>query len=178
MHTMPNALPLLPRRLPGPPPSGRPAVLMLALCLGATAAQAQTDDGLRRCRSLADAAARLACYDALADGVAAARNGTAAGSATTAAAAQPPTARAQQFGLDKPSDDLEFIESSIAGRFEGWGARSMFRLANGQIWQIADDSEAFAMLDNPRVRVRRGSLGSYYLEVEGVRRAPRVRRVH
>ncbi|MFN0186847.1 MAG: hypothetical protein ACKVQR_23795 [Aquabacterium sp.] len=143
-------------------------------------AGAQPDDGLRRCRSLADAAARLACYDALADATAAARAGGAAGAATTAAAtaAASPLVQTGQFGLEQRTDELAFIESSIAGRFEGWGARSMFRLANGQIWQIADDSEAFAMVDNPRVRIRRGALSSYYLEVEGVRRAPRVRRVH
>ena len=69
------------------------------------------------------------------------------------------------------------IESYIAGRFEGWEAKSNIKLANGQVWQIADDSRRYLTMNDPKVRIRRGALGAFYLEFEKSNISPRVRRV-
>ena len=72
---------------------------------------------------------------------------------------------------------LEAIESHIPGHFEGWEPRSRIRLANGQIWQISDDSRRYHDIQNPKVSVRRGALGAFYLEIEGTNSSPRVKRL-
>jgi hypothetical protein len=45
------------------------------------------------------------------------------------------------------------------------------------VWEIVDGSTAVYRLHSPKVRVSRGLLGSYFLEIEGVAQAPRVKRV-
>lgn len=148
------------------------AALLLALASQAAWAD---PDALRRCRALADAAARLACYDAIATPAAAAAAAAAPGAAPATAPAGGPSAA--RFGLPEEPSPVDRIESRIAGRFEGWGPRDRIRLANGQVWQVADDSRGAYWLDSPRVVVRRGALGSFLLEIEGVRALVRVRRI-
>ena len=152
----------------------RPAVLSAAmLLLGATAAQAD-DAAFRRCRALGDAAQRLACYDALPLSA-----GPAAGTTSAAGAPIPPRQAAEQFGIEHRGFDqrLEVIESSINGRFDGWGPKDRITLANGQVWQVIDDSRGAMDKTNPKVRVRRGALGAFFLEIEGTNRSPKVKRV-
>jgi hypothetical protein len=43
--------------------------------------------------------------------------------------------------------------------FEGWRPNERIRLANGQVWQIADDSSSLLQRRDPKVTVRRGALG-------------------
>lgn len=153
-------------------------VLALALlALHAMPAWGQ-DEGLRRCRALADAGARLACYDAL-------PLASRPASVTEPPAAAAPAPTAAGFGLPAAPEALERIESRFEGldkglnngRFEGWGPRTRFRLANGQVWQVVDDSSASYWLPDPKVVVRRAALGSFVLEIEGAKRTVRVRRV-
>jgi hypothetical protein len=147
-------------------------IVAVALLLALASQAAWADpDALRRCRALADDAARLACYDAIATPAAAA---AAAPGAAPATAGGPSAAR---FGLPEEPSPVDRIESRIAGRFEGWGPRDRIRLANGQVWQVADDSRGAYWLDSPRVVVRRGALGGFLLEIEGVRALVRVRRL-
>lgn len=142
------------------------------------------DDGLRRCRAIADSAARLSCYDALP---------SASGPSRPAAPpkAVPPghspfrdpprSPPAERFGLEyqaKPTEpEVATIESTIPGRFEGWRPNTRIRLANGQVWQVIDETSRYVVLDNPKVVVRRGVLGAFFLDIEGDNRSPRVRRV-
>jgi len=134
------------------------ALFALLLVSGAAAA----DDALLRCRAITDPAARLACYDAL-----------------PAATAAPQAAAPERFGLPRVSTEpkLDVIESRIPGRFQGWGPNSRIELANGQVWQVTDDSRGVYDLDNPKVSIRRGVLGAFYLEIEGQSRSPKVRRL-
>ena len=120
-----------------------------------------TDAGLVRCRGIADATARLACYDALVPA-----------ESTT-------VARADEFGLPPtlPTETVQAVDSHIPGRFTGWAAKTRFKLANGQVWEVSDGSTGVYDLIDPRVRVRRGALGSFYLEIHGQNRSPSVRRV-
>lgn len=139
--------------------------------------------GLRRCRGVTDSAARLACYDALPLPVPGARSAEAPRAAAPAQVAPkvaPRTTPAERFGLEHQAAALEqadMIESRIAGRFEGWGPKSLIRLANGQVWQVVDDTSRMIPRDNPKVTIRRGILGAFYLDIEGDNRSPRVRRV-
>ena len=82
-----------------------------------------------------------------------------------------------RFGLEAPRPEPSAISTRIDGPFEGWGPRTRFKLANGQVWQVTDDSSAAYNLLNPQVTVRRAAFGSFVLEIEGANRTPRVRRV-
>lgn len=165
-----------------PPAPILPVLILLTLAPPAALAD---PSALRQCRALADAAARLACYDAIAlpTGGAAAPGPAAAPSPAPApapVAAPAASTLAARFGLPeerRPADHVERIESRIEGRFEGWAPRGLIRLANGQVWQVTDDSRGAYWLDSPRVVVRRAALGSYMLEIEGVRAHVRVRRL-
>jgi hypothetical protein len=73
-----------------------------------------------------------------------------------------------QFGLVRevaPVVDLPAIESTIPGHFDGWYPNRRIRLANGQVWQVADGSSRVYDLDNPKVTIRRGVLGAFYLDL-------------
>jgi hypothetical protein len=150
------------------------------------------DAGLMRCRAIGDSAARLACYDALAKQVegrfgqpkASAPTVAAPAASAPAASAPAPTApaapsqTAAAFGLENRQPlELQSIRSHIPGRFEGWKANSRIQLANGQVWQITDGSSVMMWLENPKVEVRRGALGSFFLDIENDKRSPRVKRI-
>jgi hypothetical protein len=146
---------------------------LLVLMLVSSAALA--DDGaMLRCRQLTDATARLSCYDAISLGVPAA-------AAAPVAAATSKAKLEQDFGKEqlRSSEKIDHIESSVAGPFEGWVPNQRIRLVNGQVWQIADDSseETFTVLNNPKVIIERGAMGAIYMDIDGVRTAPRVRRI-
>ncbi len=160
---------------------------LIALSLAALPALAQ--DSLQRCRAMTDGAARLACYDALADAArvpvqpvapaAAARVAPAAIAATAAPAAATARTGEAAFGLpeSKRPDSVQSVESSVGPRFDGWGPNSRIRLANGQVWQVVDGTSV-ALPEGPRkVSVKRGALASFYLDFEGLKTSPRVRRV-
>lgn len=135
-------------------------------------AAALADDGaMFRCRGLAEAAARLACYDALPLPSVAVK----AAPAVAAIAPQTPA----QFGLESKTAKTELgaIESRIVGRFEGWSAGSRIKFENGQVWQVSDDSSRYLDLNNPKIVVRRGALGVFYLEIDGTNHSPKVRRL-
>ncbi|MBX3717410.1 MAG: hypothetical protein KF738_15540 [Burkholderiales bacterium] len=151
-------------------------VLSLLLLLAAATSALADDAGIQRCRAIKDAAARLACYDAIVVGAPAAAPAAARAPAPAAPAAAPAK---EQFGFEHKQEILkvEAIESTIPGRFEGWRANENIRLANGQVWQVVDDSRASLWMENPNVRVRRGALGAFYLEIAGTNRSPRVRRL-
>jgi hypothetical protein len=137
------------------------------------------DAGLARCRAITDAAARLACYDALPPGeTRSAPAGAGQAQPQPQPAAKPPPAAT--FGLEErvpPKDMLDQIDSQIQGKFEGWLPNSFFKLANGQVWQVADGSTRYYDLESPKVQIRRGVLGAFYLNLDGDNRTVRVRRV-
>jgi hypothetical protein len=99
--------------------------------------------------------------------------------APAVAAAPASTAAAAGFGLEQQARKTEAqeVESEIIGLFEGWGPKHVIRLANGQLWQIVDGSSAVLYLKNPKVKVRRGMLGTFVLEFEASNETARVRRL-
>lgn len=152
----------------------RPLFLVIALLLLGFGAAHAADADLLRCRTLAEAAARLACYDAIAVGAAAP-----SGAAAAAAPAAAPAPKGGDFGIEyrTPANAPEQIQSRILGLFEGWGPRTLLRLENGQVWQVVDDSRAVIDRRDPVVRISRGALGAFIFEVDGRKSSARVKRV-
>lgn len=159
-------------------------VLFLLMATGG--AMAADDAALLRCRAVAEASARLACYDAIP-----ARAASAAATAPVAApaarvaapAAAPAPAMNQAFELQstvrKQAQEASntTLASTIVGKFEGWDRGTLIKLSNGQVWRVEDDSSEVVYLDSPKATLRLGALGAVYIEIEGARGAPRVRRV-
>ena len=153
------------------------AFLLLSLFLVSGAALAD-DTAMRACRTLTDSAARLGCYDRI----------ELSASATTSIAAAAPAAPVltpqQAFGLAPAAmavqapAHIDSIESTIVGTFAGWGPNTRFTLANGQVWRVADGSEAtLTPTVNQKVVIKRNFIGTIFLQVEGTNSSPKVRRV-
>lgn len=161
--------------------------LLLLLVASGTATAADAD--LLRCRAIADVAGRVACYDAIPVAAAPAARTAAPVAAPIAAVAPSPAAPvapvatpAANFGLSavqmRKADEPNFIESTLLGRIDGWGPTTQFRLANGQVWRVADDSAgSVTEIENPKVKITRNAIGTMFLEIEGTNQAPRVRRL-
>ena len=147
------------------------AFVLLFLVSGAALAD---DAAMRACRTTTDGAARLACYDKIE-----------LAAAPVAAVAAPALTPQQSFGLPPAPMDvqkaparIESITSTIVGNFDGWDPNTKFTLANGQVWRIADGSEAvLPPSTNQRVTITRNFIGTLFLKVEGSNQSPKVRRV-
>jgi hypothetical protein len=161
----------------------------LTLLLWPALASAQ-DAALRQCRALTDTSARLTCYDAIAlpvpvpvpmpapvPAAVPMPAPAAAPGPVPAPAAMPAATLEAQFGLPSAVDRVERIVTRFEGRFEGWRAKERIRLANGQVWQVVDDSQGVYDLQNPTVTIRRGALGRFVLDIQGAGKTPTVRRV-
>ena len=57
------------------------------------------------------------------------------------------------------------IETQIDGSFDGWVGDTVFRLANGQIWQQVSPSAKYATAQSPKVTITRAP---YLMHVDGV----------
>lgn len=80
-------------------------------------------------------------------------------------------------GLQKQRSIPVKITSRIDGAFKGWSGRTEFRLENGQVWRQAERSQFVASALNPLVTIEKGSLGAYYLRIEGHRSRVKVERI-
>ncbi|MES2259596.1 MAG: hypothetical protein V4724_13790 [Pseudomonadota bacterium] len=153
------------------------ALFLLLLVSGSALAD---DAALLRCRGQADGASRLACYDAIQLGAPMPAASAAVGTVAVQPAAVSRKELEQNFGMEavKAPVKLDEIDSSIVGQFDGWRPNQQIKLANGQVWRVVDGSEGITpLLDNPKVKIVRGTLGSMYLEIDGTNRSPKVRRV-
>ena len=76
-------------------------------------------------------------------------------------------------------DKAEIFEARLKGVFRGWSGKTMFTLENGQRWQQANPGEYTPVReeDAPRVKIYPGTLGSYWMEIEGHRQRVRVKPV-
>ena len=142
--------------------------LLLMLACGPAMAD---DAAILKCRTLAESTLRLACYDAVVIGPGPSR---AAPAAVAPVASR--QAMEQSFGLTPKAAPIDSIESTIPGKFEGWGPNQQIRLANGQVWRVADDSSAIVYGTNLKVKLERGSFGTTFLVIEGSNRSPKVKR--
>lgn len=151
------------------------------LVFAAMSSLVQAGDGLggHECRTITDATARLACYDAAFGKP----EGAASGTAASVASARGP----EEFGLTHaaikardPEKAKEILPESITGAVTeiGWRPTGeiVVTLDNGQIWvQLETDSKVRIKVGDT-VRIKKGSLGSYLL-VTPSRVATRARRL-
>ena len=164
--------------------------LLLAAAAPGAALSADLDQNLQSCAAVADAAARLACYDALAHRAPALAAPSPAAPPAPAAAPAPapapaPEARFGTEGMSHPPaaeapQDVSKIETHLAGSFNGWKPGTEFELTNGQVWKCTSDDSAYYpdIPDGPAVVIRRGFFtGSYWMEIAGVARKIKVRRL-
>lgn len=97
-----------------------------------------------------------------------------ASAATAPAAAAPASADMRGFDLNAGRSE---IRSEIVGSFTGWSGRTVFRLANGQVWQQSEN-DAFAVnLESPGVVIEPAAFGTWLLKVDGYNRSVRVKRI-
>lgn len=74
----------------------------------------------------------------------------------------------------KAPDANEALEVRLKGDFRGWRKGTVFDLENGQRWQhIEGEDYVTPPVPSPVVRIKPGMLGTFWMEVEGVR--PRVK---
>jgi hypothetical protein len=156
--------------------------LAALVCAGA----AQADSAaLQRCRIIPEAAARLACYDAIALPGIGSRAGWGAPVPTAPVAgpgARQPAAGADPaagFGFEQRSAQAaaDRLESRIVGKVQEFVQGTRLRLENGQVWQVSETAAGFYNLDNPKVAITRGVLGNFLMSIDGVNATPRVRRI-
>lgn len=77
------------------------------------------------------------------------------------------------FGSNEP------ITSSIVGEFRGFGGKGKsFTLENGQVWEQTEAASlAGARKTDPKVSIRPGMLGVWYMKIDGYNTQAKVRRV-
>ncbi len=90
----------------------------------------------------------------------------------------------QRFGAEQLTSEpavgsegeVDRISSTIKGAFTGWEGSTVFRLANGQIWQQRVSGRYRYRADNAAVTIERGRFG-YYLQVDETGRKVGVKRL-
>jgi hypothetical protein len=156
------------------------AAVLAVPAIGATppAPSAKTVVTLQSCRTLADAAARLVCYDRAVDALSAA---TASGDVVIVERTEVRKARKGLFGFTLPridflsgkpgnaedaADEKELNTVITTSREIGYG-KWRFTVEGGAIWETV---EASMRLRDPvpgrKVLIERGSLGAYFVTVE------------
>jgi len=79
----------------------------------------------------------------------------------------------------KVSKDEATIYSSIVGSFDGWNAKgTLFKLANGMIWQqVENDSFSIPAVNDPDVVIEKGRFNKWHLSVVGHKSKVAVKRI-
>lgn len=85
--------------------------------------------------------------------------------------------QADRRGLPDAKND-EPIKSRLTGNFDGWSGNTRFELENGMVWQQSDSgSYSVSSRSRPEVTITPGFLGSWYLQVDGMNRRVKVKRI-
>ncbi|PPT77810.1 hypothetical protein XaplCFBP3122_03930 [Xanthomonas arboricola pv. populi] len=72
----------------------------------------------------------------------------------------------------------EPIESTIVGEFKGFSKGRVYTLANGQDWEQTDAATLSGVRkEAPKVKIKPGLVGVWYLQIEGYNTQAKVRRV-
>ena len=158
-----------------------------SLLAGAGTAAAQVEDRLADCARIAGSTERLECYDTLSKARGAATtdfwNRTfgpdASKKAPPAGTSAPAPDPVTQFGFsdERGGDAAQQVQSRYDGEFTGWSGNTLFRLENGQVWKQAQSGRVSARATRPKITIKRGALGGYRMNVEGLDDSIRVERV-
>jgi hypothetical protein len=68
--------------------------------------------------------------------------------------------------LKTSRDEPGSIHTTIVGKFTGWSGSTIFKLANGQVWQQSSPDDYETEMQNPEVVIKKLSLG-YLLTLPG-----------
>ena len=68
------------------------------------------------------------------------------------------------------------IETQMDGDFEGWDGETLFKLANGQIWQQASYAYTYHYAYRPKVLIYKNG-ATYRMKVDGVTETISVKRI-
>ncbi len=169
-------------------------IAILPLCLFGTAptGAADTKDArpaifqkLVDCRTQADAALRLACYDAQ---VAALDDAETKKELVVVDKAQMKQARKSLFGFSLPKislfgggddaddeEELKVLETTVADARQMNDGNWRIRLPDGVYWRQMEAKDIFAPKSGDKIRIRRASMGSYLASING-RAAFRIKR--
>lgn len=159
------------------------AVLLVQLPLSNHADPTDGND----CTRIGDETQRLACYDEFFERTAVdtAENAdtepTNRESSEASSGPQAESAAAAKFGAEQiEMSPVTSIEARLVGDFMGWTGKTVFTLDNGQVWRQTNnyirDYIPRDPIPAPKVTISRGRLGSYNLQVEGVKRIVQVKR--
>lgn len=156
-----------------------------AIAADKTAAPPQTYQDLVQCKSIADAAQRLSCYDAQIEKL---EKAAASGEVVVTDRASVREAKRGLFGFRMPSlgifglgdqdqDELTSIDGMVsAARQFGYGYWRV-TLADGSVWEQVDTERlVFDPAKGSKVKIYRGALGTFRMNIDG-QRAIKVRRV-
>jgi hypothetical protein len=69
---------------------------------------------------------------------------------------------------EKKVQPPQVIESNIVGTFKGYGPRTFFHLANGEVWKPTNDYiETYSPVESPKVVIYRNDLFGYKMLIQG-----------
>ena len=69
---------------------------------------------------------------------------------------------------EKKVQPPQVIESNIVGTFKGYGPRTFFHLANGEVWKPTNDYiETYSPIESPKVIIYRNDLFGYKMFIQG-----------
>ena len=77
---------------------------------------------------------------------------------------------------DAPPSAPAVVETQIEGEFEGWSGNTVFKLANGQIWQQASYAYTYHYAYRPNVLIYKAG-AVYQMKVDGVDQPIQVKRL-
>jgi len=152
----------------------------------------RTKDYLK-CSEIVDLSPRLACYDA----VSAALQQGPQDQVETAPAAEAPAATSPVASADTAESNAEFRANfgaqhiarepeqeepdEIRVLVTSWSTsplgKMIFTTEDGQIWRQSDSNRVFPRSEQFSATIKKGMMGSFFLKIDGIRRAIRVKRV-
>lgn len=98
--------------------------------------------------------------------------------AASGTAEQASAERSWRLGFRREQGERVAVVSRIAGEFSGWTGRSVFKLANGQVWQQTDGERwSTRTLRDPEVVIEPKAFGSWLMRVAPSNRTVRVTRI-
>lgn len=139
-------------------------VIPLLVCAAGVAVAGSVEQELAGCTEMTGEQKRLACFDALAQDVAARSKAAASGEAGT------PLTRT--FGLehkDPNAGGASELRAVVAGIKKSVLGRMVLTLDNGQVWQ-QNDSKTLLLHVGDDILIERGALSAFYLSSDGSKR--------
>lgn len=153
------------------------SLLSLSLALAVSSVQAQEFSSLEERMSARDF--REAGLDKLSPEELARLNAWLAANGLAAPVAAAAPAQAEDRRGFRERLDTREISARVAGTFTGWAGVTEITLDNGQVWRVTDANSRLRTgpVESPRVTLRAGALGGWWMIVEGFNTRAPVERI-